>query len=378
MIKTEKDGGLAFLYRITHLSSFRYLVKKPLLITRFAKLAFQYAVLNKNVPWEANLSVSTDCNLDCQHCFARNFGSTAGNIPNKKPLTTPEIVAIIKENLELGIVNFQFEGGEVLLHPDLETIIKATEPHRSYVNILTNGTLFDEAWAIKLKKWGVDQVSFSIDSSIPEEHDDFRNKQGVFDKVMKATQIAKRHKFQVMVLTTVTHQTVQSEAVRKLHDYCLQNNFHNWLLIGIPAGNWLERTDILIDDDDHRYMDELAKKTKNRIRRDVSPHMFRSGCPAVKEGYYMTCFGDVLPCPFIHISLGNIKEHHLKDILDRALTIKEFREFCPVCLIGQDRDFIEKYGQRLFSSRESPIDGDDILEFEKPLPPRSTPLVSRR
>jgi MoaA/NifB/PqqE/SkfB family radical SAM enzyme len=137
----------------------------------------------------------------------------------------------------------------------------------------------------------------------------------------------------------------------------------------------LGKTDILINSDDHIYMEEMAKKTKNKIRRDLSPHFFRSGCPAVKESYYMTPYGDILPCPFIHISLGNIRNHFLKDILERALTFTQFSDYCPVCLIGQDNDFTNKYGQRLFTSTESPIDSDEILEFKTRLHSRSTSLT---
>lgn len=370
----KKEGFYAFLNRAMRLSNLSYLIKKPRLLLRIVRVAFYYTVLKKEVPWNANLALISNCNLNCQHCFAHTFNITAGG-ENKKELSTPEIIAVIKESLDLGIFDFDLQGGELLLHPDLEKIIKAIEPHRSFINIVTNGILFNEDWAIKLKRWGVDVIAFSVDSYIPDEHDSFRNQQGVFQKLMQAIQIAREYKFKITILTTVTHQTLRSEGVKRLHDFCLKNNFIHYLLIGIPAGKWLGRTDILINSDDHIYMEEMAKKTKNKIRRDLSPRFFRSGCPAVKESYYMTPYGDILPCPFIHISLGNIKDHSLKDILGRALTFKQFSDYCPVCLIGQDKDFIKKYGQRLFTSVESPIDSDEILEFKTRLPLRSKSLA---
>jgi MoaA/NifB/PqqE/SkfB family radical SAM enzyme len=374
MSKIKKEGFYAFLNRAIRLSNLSYLIKKPLLLLRITKVAVYYTVFKKDVPWNANLALISNCNLDCQHCFAHLFNITAEG-KNKKELSTTEIIGVIKESLDLGVFNFDLQGGEILLHPDLEKIIKAIEPRRSFINIVTNGTLFNKEWAIKLKNWGVDGISFSVDSCISDEHDSFRNQQGVFSKLLNAIQIAKKYKFTIIILTTVTHQTLRSEGVKRLHDFCLKNNFIHYLFIGIPAGKWLGRTDILINEDDHSYMEELAKKTNNKIRRDLSPHFFRSGCPAVKEGYYMTPYGDILPCPFLHISLGNIRNHFLKDILGRALTLKPFSDYCPVCLIGQDNDFINKYGQRLFTSAESPIDSDEILEFKTRLPLRSTSLA---
>jgi MoaA/NifB/PqqE/SkfB family radical SAM enzyme len=371
MSKVDKEGFYSFLKRASRLSNISYLIKKPLLLLRVARVAFYYAVLKKNVPWNANLSLTSECNLNCQHCFAHTFKVTAGK-KCKKELSADEAIGVIKESLDLGMFDFDLQGGELLLHPDLEKIIKAIEPHRSFINIVTNGTLFNEDWAIRLKGWGVDGISFSVDSYISDEHDHFRNQHGVFAKLMNAIQSAQKHKFLITIMTTVTHQTLRSEGVKQLHDFCLQNNLTNYLLIGIPVGKWLGKTDILITDDDHIYMKELTKKAKKKIHRDLSPHFFRSGCPAVKEGYYMTPYGDILPCPFIHISLGNIRDHLLKDILKRALTIKEFREYCPVCLIGQNNDFMNKYGQKLFTSTDSPTDGDEILNFKTRLPRRST------
>ena len=115
MIKTEREGFVAFINRILHPTNLRFLVKKPLLLLRVAKLAFKYAVLNKNVPWEANLSIVTSCNLNCRHCFASTFSTTATKTDCKKQLSTEEIIAVIKENLDFGIINFQFQGGEVRL-----------------------------------------------------------------------------------------------------------------------------------------------------------------------------------------------------------------------------------------------------------------------
>lgn len=374
MSKVNKEGFYVFLTRAIRLSNISYIIKKPLLFLRVAKVAFVYTVLRKEVPWNANLGLISTCNLNCQHCFAHTFRIKAKR-RHKSELSTAEAIGVIKESLELGIFHFDLQGGEILMHPDLGKIIEAAEPHRSFINIITNGTLLDENLAIKLQTWGVDGISFSVDSFHSNEHDDFRNKNGIFVRLMNAIKIAQKYKFKITILTTVTHQTLRSEGVRQLHDFCLKNNFIQYLMIGIPAGKWLGRTDILLDSTDHHYMANLTKKTKNNIRRDLSPRFFRSGCPAVKESFYMTPYGDILPCPFIHISLGNIREYLLKDILRRALTVKEFRDYCPVCLIGQDKTFIKKYGQQLFIAAEPPLESDEILDIKMQLPRRLTSLA---
>ena len=371
---SEKQAGTsAFLRRALHLINSRFLFKKPRLFLRTIRIVAIYLFTKKNVPWDANIGITCKCNLDCNHCFAKTFMKTADRT-GKKELRTEEMVAVIKEQLELGVINFELQGGEPFLHPDLEKLIMACEPHRSYININTNGILLTDEWIEKFKKLGVDQIVVSIDSGIPKEHDLFRNREGSWEKGMAAIEKALKHGFTVTVNTTVTHESLYSEGIKKLNEFCLEKNVVNWLFIGIPIGNWSGRTDVLIDEKDHEYMAELARKTNNMIRRDLSPHLFRSGCPAVKEGVYITPYGDVLPCPFIHISLGNIREHKLKDIIDRALTIDIFREHCPVCPIGQDKEFIRKYGHKTFNAAEVPLDGEELFGFEKKLPKRTAPL----
>lgn len=80
-----------------------------------------------------------------------------------------------------------------------------------------------------------------------------------------------------------------------------------------------------------------------RIRRDLYPHIARVGCPAVKESLYMTAYGDICPCVFMHIAIGNIREHALRDIRKNALRLKEFTSYPSKCLAGKDYDFIKKY-----------------------------------
>jgi len=57
----------------------------------------------------------------------------------------------------------------------------------------------------------------------------------------------------------------------------------------------------------------------------------------------ITKWGDVMPCPYIHISLGNFFEEPLKDIIERGLKIKYFGKYVDTCLIAEDKDFINKY-----------------------------------
>ena len=71
-------------------------------------------------------------------------------------------------------------------------------------------------------------------------------------------------------------------------------------------------------------------------------------CGTVKRLLFVTKYGDVLPCGFIHISIGNIFEEKLSDIIDRGRNIKYFAYKTPKCLSGENRTFIKKYMSKFY------------------------------
>ena len=57
--------------------------------------------------------------------------------------------------------------------------------------------------------------------------------------------------------------------------------------------------------DDLDYIDRLTEQSPY-IRTDFQANLVSYGCGAAKEILYLTPYGDVLVCPFMHISFGNI------------------------------------------------------------------------
>jgi MoaA/NifB/PqqE/SkfB family radical SAM enzyme len=86
----------------------------------------------------------------------------------------------------------------------------------------------------------------------------------------------------------------------------------------------------------------------------------RGGCGALKGCFHISQYGDVFPCVFMHMTIGNIFEDPLKTIVDRGMKIKYFRNRHPICLAGEDRFYINKYMTR-FYGKPLPVDYRQIF-----------------
>jgi MoaA/NifB/PqqE/SkfB family radical SAM enzyme len=77
--------------------------------------------------------------------------------------------------------------------------------------------------------------------------------------------------------------------------------------------------------------------------------------------FSVTQFGDVLPCPYIHTSLGNILREPLKDIIDRGLAIKYFGEHMDTCLIAEDLGFIKNHVEKYIYDKPLPVPCGEVF-----------------
>jgi len=112
--------------------------------------------------------------------------------------------------------------------------------------------------------------------------------------------------------------------------------------------------DVVVSRDDMDYVKELEKKYS------VFTHLTPSygldfGCIAVKRMISVTKYGDVMPCPYIHCSLGNFFQEPLRDIVERGLNIRHFGQHVDTCLIAEDRNFLEEYEAKKIYGKALPV-----------------------
>lgn len=341
---------------------FKYGLKfnKPLFLWRLFKTYFGIVFLGKKPLKYIDFAIDYRCNLKCEHCFAGKLTK-----PGAKQMSVEDYKRVAKEAMELGAIDFSFQGGEVFLYkPLLEKVIKAFKPKMNLISITTNATMIDRSMILKLKKLGVDHLNVSLDSGIAEEHDEFRGMKGTFKKATDAIDIALKNGMNITISTTVTHKSLYSEGFKKLVEFSKKRKILLNTIFAAPVGRWEKNKDVVLSEADVRYVNKLRKKNP-LLRRDIDSNYIKWGCGAVKEVFYITPYGDVFPCPFIHISLGNVLKEPLKKIRKRALKIKCFDHYHKKCLATEDRDFMKRYCSWMDAGKKPILNYNEVFDIKK-------------
>ena len=113
------------------------------------------------------------CNLTCQHCYME------GAPERRERLPLNLVLSAVGECADLGIRTLYLTGGEPLLYPGLDAVLRAAAGVPALeITVCTNGTLVTERWAALLHEARA-KVNISVDGD-PEFHDRFRNLPGAF------------------------------------------------------------------------------------------------------------------------------------------------------------------------------------------------------
>jgi len=299
------------------------------------------------------------CNFKCVHCSIKPFQGKK----QARCFTPADVAELGRQADEMGLAHIVITGGEPLVFPDFDDIVKALDPQKFYITSDTNGWFLDHARARHLKEIGVDKIQLSLDSLSAEEHDEFRRKPGSYDRAMRAIDAAQAAGLNIIVQTVVWKQRVRSQEFIDFVEFLNGKGVGVFVTYAKPVGAWQGHFDALVDRADMDYIRELEKKY-NVFTHLTPSYGLNLGCIAVKRMVSITKYGDVMPCPYIHVSLGNFFEEPLKDILNRGMHIKQFGKYVDTCLVAEDRQFIDQYVVKKIYDRALPVTCGNVFAPE--------------
>jgi|GEM_PF-107913 len=310
----------------------------------YLKLAYspQASSTEHFVPLIMSWNVTRECNMRCSHCY---INATDKKLENE--LTTKEAKKLMDQIYQVSRPLLVLSGGEPLLRPDIFELIEYGSKKGLKMGLGSNGSLIDDKVAEKLKTSGITTVSISLDSHIPAQHDVFRGVGGAWEKAVNACKALRKNNVLVQVNTTLTHENYdQIDDIMSLSESIGVENFHLFFLV--PTGRGKKLTDISPQKYEDMITNTFAKVHRHRlnVRPSCAPQFMRiaqgmgldmrqwiKGC--IAGLYYCRIYpnGDVTPCPYLPIKLGNIREQSFKEIWFNSPVFKNLRN--PNCLKGK-------------------------------------------
>ena len=300
----------------------------------------------KYIPLVISWNVTLKCNLKCSHCYINAKDTKLAN-----ELSTDAAKMLIHQIAEVSRPLLILSGGEPLLREDIYEIIRYAADRGLKVGMGSNGILINDEVARKLKEAGMWTVAISLDSSIAERHDKFRGAKDCWNHAIKAIKALKKAELQVQVNCTVTPQNFDEiDEIMALTNDLEVDNFHLFFLV--PTGRGTDVKDISPRMYENMIETVLTKtmKYKMNVKPSCAPQFMRvakdknidmsrwiRGCMAGL--YYCRIYpsGEVTPCPYMPISLGNIRENSFKDIWFNSEVFRALRNYkklkgkCGVC-----------------------------------------------
>ena len=310
----------------------------------YLKLAYspEAKTQERYVPLVMSYNVTRECNMKCSHCYI--------NATDKKledELSTAEAKKVIDQIYQVSSPLLILSGGEPMMRSDIYELIEYGTKKGLKIGLGSNGYLIDDAVAKKLKEAGIATVSISIDSSIPAQHDEFRGVQGAWEKAVNACKALRKQGILVQVNTTLTHDNYdQIDDIMTLAESIGVENFHLFFLV--PTGRGIKLEDISPQKYEDMITNTFAKVHKHRlnVKPSCAPQFMRiaqgmgldmrqwmRGCLAGMHYCRIYPNGDVTPCPYLPIKLGNLREQSFKDIWFNSEVFKNLRN--PNCLKGK-------------------------------------------
>jgi MoaA/NifB/PqqE/SkfB family radical SAM enzyme len=119
-----------------------------------------HGLLSSKHPVLAHIIPMRRCNLACTYC------NEYDKVSNPVPLD--EMNRRLDKLAELGTAIVTISGGEPLMHPELDEIIRRIRSHKMIAGLISNGYYFTPERIKRLNDAGLDSLQISIDNVAPD------------------------------------------------------------------------------------------------------------------------------------------------------------------------------------------------------------------
>jgi MoaA/NifB/PqqE/SkfB family radical SAM enzyme len=271
-------------------------------------------VARRRVPQSAYVAVTSRCPCRCPHC------SAAGR-PAAEPTGT-QLRALVRELKGLGGAIVGFTGGEPLLRPDLEELVRAAKPELATI-VFTTGHGLDAARATRLRAAGLDTLTLGLESADPAEHDRVRGVPGSFAQAEAAAAACREAGLYLAISTVGTRARLAAGELDRVHAVAERWGARELRVLSPGAtGGLAGRPEELLGPAERAAVRRFHVE---RNRAGTGPVVAAAahlesdelfGCGAGYHHLFVDAAGEVCPCDLAPWSFGNAYAASLTAVWD--------------------------------------------------------------
>lgn len=279
-------------------------------------------------------NTTNKCNMFCDHCYRESGEQAAGE------LDTMQAKKLIEEVAKAGFKIMIFSGGEPMTRPDIYELIAHARAQGLRPVLGSNGSLITPEAAVKLKEAGLMGAGISLDSLDKDKHDALRKLDGAWDLAVAGMKNCLAAGLRVQIHTTVMDWN--QEEVEAITDFAVElgaSAHHIFFLV--PTGRGEKIVDQALKREDYENLLVRIMKKAQTVPIEIKPtcapqfmrvaeelgmeQRFTKGCLAGTSYCIISPKGDVQPCAYMKMEIGNVKETPFDEIWAESPVFKTLR-----------------------------------------------------
>lgn len=316
----------------------------------------------EHVPLVVHLAVTDRCDNACRRC---------SNLPrSRRDPALDSLVPLLDGLRAAGTVSVALTGGEPRLRDDLPELIAACGPDIS-TTLFTTGRGLDGPAARRLRAAGLQMVFVSLDHDRAEPHDHQRGRPGAFAEAVTALRACRDAGLYTAAQAVVEAELLEPGALERYLDFCRGLGVHEVMLLEPVAVRGPDAAPPPPPAVRARLAALHARSARDARRLKVSAMPFLEsqdflGCQAGYSFLYIAASGDVFPCDFAPLAIGNVYQEPLADILARLARLFP----APAC-----RCLAQELNLTFGAEQPRPLDRRQACEFLERRPPDRPPRL---
>ncbi|HZK84108.1 MAG TPA: putative heme d1 biosynthesis radical SAM protein NirJ2 [Desulfosporosinus sp.] len=290
-------------------------------------------------------NTTNDCNMYCDHCY-REAGCKA-----EDELSTAEARTLLEQIAKANFKIMIFSGGEPLMRTDIVELVAYATSLGLRAVLGSNGTLLTSELTQQLKDAGAMGIGISLDSLDKKKHDEFRKFPGAWEGAVRGMKLCKEVGLPFQIHTTIMEWN--SHEVEAITDFAVELGAvaHHFFFL-VPTGRAVSIEEESLKAEAYEATLTRIMKKQQTVDIELKPTCapqfmrianqlnvktrFSRGCLAGTDYCIIGPRGQVQPCAYLNIPLGDVRETPFDEIWSNHEVLKtlrtlEYKGGCGTC-----------------------------------------------